>query len=209
MKKIFLVCLLLLAMLTGCVVNPNIPRENIEPIDINAINDKDRLYINFAMALHMVRFEMDGIPTEEQKGLFFSYLISTDILEERVAQWYNEADDIYTIPLSEIEEILFTYLAVDSLDPIEAFGGVYPGYDEEKEALLLSMIGGFGGARAHGVLDIKHEGDELTVKIGSFDMEKFFYSEPREYDLLETYTVDFLLDSENQNVFQIQRALRQ
>jgi hypothetical protein len=172
-------------------------------MDYQNISDADMFYVEAAKNLNLVWFEMDGAISEQEKGSFFRYLISWTMFEQQTEQW--SSDGGYSIPLVDIEEILFTYLPVDSIEPTLAFGNQY---DEQAKALILPMIGGYGGVRALGLLDIIHDGDNVIVVLGMYDMEDFYGDNPQ-YILLELYTVIFKTYPSNSEIFQIQFAKRE
>ncbi len=107
----------------------------------------------------------------------------------------------YAVPLADLQEILAKFTPYGDLDPMKAFADQR--YDEKTQTLRLDMLGGYGGARNHGLLELKEEGDRVTIVLGSYG--DGFWSDPRVYQLLEKITVEFQLHGEGWRILNITR----
>ena len=133
----------------GASEAPGAPSRSKPFIDPESLDESERFYVNLAKSLYLTGFKKQGELTEQEKGAFFKWVISTDRYAEESASWWNPEQQAYEIPLSDIERILFTHLDAETLDPERAFNT--PGakeYDSQRQRLYRRMLGGYGGAAA-------------------------------------------------------------
>lgn len=167
--------------------------ESVPPMDEENFTPEQQQLIDLAKSFYIGHIELSDEITEVEKGDFFLFIISSSRYEDRAESWKREGDDSYpyAIPLSEVEEILFSRLDVQSFDPVQAFPQDRPArYDPERQELLLPMIGGYGGAAALGVLEYEEDADLVHIVLGSYDMN-LFYSQSPSYVLIGTFEVTF------------------
>lgn len=143
--------------------------------------------------MYTIGLEIGDTLTEQQKADFFKWVISTDIYSQKCKTWYDGTQ--YKIPLADIETIIFTHLDTAEFSPEKGFGPLDTkgsnGYDAISKEYISSMIGGYGGAAALGVLEYTTVDNQIKITLGSYNMQKFYLDTP-EYELQETYEVNFL-----------------
>lgn len=164
------------------------------PMEESAFTEEQQRWTNEAKSLCIAGVQISQPPTEAQKAAFLHYMLAHPMYKDKVLEWQRSAED-YAIPLADMEQILFTHLDTNTFDPtlhlpLPHSSNRY--YDPQAEEYHLPMLGGFGGAQAFGVLEYTERplpgGNQVEITLGIFDMELFF-NEPRQYNLLETYTV--------------------
>ena len=175
------------------------------PMDEQSFTSSQRHWVNLAKGFFIVDLEISEEISETQKANFFRYIISTPMYENKIKEWKTE--DKYVIPLKDIEEIIFSHLNTQNFDSDQGFlnKGVSR-YDSNLQEYDTSMIGGYGGAAALGVLEYCEDEDENTINIvlGSYEMNSFF-NDPPVYILNGTYEVTFLI-TDNKQDFKVLKA---
>ena len=156
------------------------------PIPEEVLTEQQKELLHITQSLDIMGLTVNESMSEEQKGLFFLWLIDQ---EEYVNadKWKNDSGT-YKISLRDIEWTLGERTTITEIDPATAFP--YHNYDEKTQYLYLNELGGYGGARAHGLLSIEEQGNRTTIVLGSYDMATF-WDEPPVYTLQETITAEF------------------
>lgn len=156
------------------------------PIPEEVLTEQQKELLHITQSLDIMGLTVNESMSEEQKGLFFLWLIDQ---EEYVNadKWKND-NGTYKISLRDIEWTVGERTTITEIDPAAAFP--YHNYDEKTQYLYLNELGGYGGARAHGLLSIEERGNRTTIVLGSYDMATF-WDEPPVYTLQETITAEF------------------
>lgn len=153
------------------------------PIPEEALTEQEQKLLHITQSLDIMGLTVDESMSEEQKGLFILWLLGT---EEHIDKW-EVGLETYKIPLTEIEWMLQDRTMLESIDPVAAFGSKY---SEKDNCLYLDMLGGYGGARAHGLVSIEENENRTKIVLGSYDMDTF-WAEPPIYTLQEIITAEF------------------
>ncbi len=156
------------------------------PIPEEVLTEQQKELLHVTQSLDIMGLTVNESMSEEQKGLFFLWLIDQ---EEYVNadKWTNDSGT-YKISLRDIEWTLGERTTITEIDLATAFP--YHNYDEKTQYLYLNELGGYGGARAHGLLSIEEQGNRTTIVLGSYDMATF-WDDPPVYNLQETITAEF------------------
>ena len=218
-KKIVVLFLSLSLLLTGCThhspgaemnkenshqpVDPSISSPS--PIDPASFSNTEKKWIHLAESFYIAHITVSQNPSEEEKAKFFLFLISTDSFRSQMEQF--ETASGYEIPLSYIEEVITSYLDTDTFNPSLGFPSAtpYQEYDERQKIYKTTMLGGYGGAAALGVLEYKEEDCNIKITLGSYDMPQF-YSDPPTYILNEKYKVEFEITDDMGDKFIVIKA---
>jgi len=156
------------------------------PIPEEALTAQQKELVHIVESLDIMGLTVSESMPENEKGIFFLWLINQ---EEYVnADKWKDDNGTYKIPLRDIESILGERTMITEIDPVSAFP--YNNYDEKTQYLYLDELGGYGGARAHGLISVEEDENRTKIELGSYDMETF-WNEPPTYTLLETITAEF------------------
>lgn len=192
---------------SSAMVNDSKDEQEIIPLDESIFSQTQLFYINKTKGMYMLGIEIDSPPTEQQKADFFRWIIDSEPYSEKCDKWYDGT--IYKIPLSEIQSIIYKHMDTTIFLPEEAFPSLNKqhtkGYDKENNEFVTPMIDGYGGAAALGVMKYDQQSNNINVVIGSYYMPKFF-SDVQQYELLETYTVNYMADLEDNSDYKVLSA---
>lgn len=158
------------------------------PIPEEALTAQQKELVNIVESLDILGLTVNESMPEQEKGLFILWLLNQDEYVD-LSRW--DKDGHYEIPLISIQYLLDDRTPVSEIEPLTAFNGAYGAYYNEKEQYLyVDELGGYGGARAHGLISIEEDENRTTIVLGSYDMETF-WSEPPIYTLQQTITAVF------------------
>ena len=161
---------------------------NENPIPEEALTAQQKELVNIVESLDILGLTVNESMPEQEKGLFILWLLNQDEYVD-LSRW--DKDGHYEIPLISIQYLLDDRTPVSEIEPLTAFNGAYGAYYNEKEqCLYVNELGGYGGARAHGLISIEEDENRTTIVLGSYDMETF-WSEPPIYTLQQTITAVF------------------
>ena len=161
---------------------------NENPIPEEALTAQQKELVNIVESLDILGLTVNESMTEQEKGLFILWLLNQDEYVD-LSRW--DKDGHYEIPLISIQYLLDDRTPVSEIEPLTAFNGAYGAYYNEKEqCLYVNELGGYGGAKAHGLISIEEDENRTTIVLGSYDMETF-WSEPPVYTLQQTITAVF------------------
>ena len=155
------------------------------PIPEEVLTEQQQELLHITQSLDIMGLTVDESMSEEEKGLFILWLLGAEKYVD-AAEW-EIGSDSYKIPLMEIEWMLQDRTMLESIDPVAAFGSKY---SEKEQCLYLDMLGGYGGARAHGLVSIEENENRTKIVLGSYDMDTF-WAEPPIYTLQEIITAEF------------------
>lgn len=185
-RRFALGILLCVILLCGCAPSA------VEPISNNELTQEQRSVVEMAEGMFFLELTVSTPPTEREKAAFLFWILSTDLVQDKQAQWFDGS--VYRIPIAEIEQILYAHLDTDSFDPQQGFdplNGGTKGYNSASGEYVLPMLGGYGGVRAFGVLSYKQEGDRITLTLGSYDVPSYYAEDPV-YTLLSRYEAELI-----------------
>lgn len=168
------------------------------PMNEESLTEKQKNLLSIAKQADILGWNISGNMTEEEKGHFLLTILGSRHVNGE--KWAINGGS-YAVPLADLQEILAKFTPYGDLEPMKAFADQR--YDKNSQTLRLDMLGGYGGARNHGLLELKEEGDRVTVVLGSYD--DGFWSEPRVCHLLEKITVEFQLNGENWRILSMTR----
>lgn len=158
------------------------------PIPEEALTAQQKELVNIVESLDILGLTVNESMPEQEKGLFILWLLNQDEYVD-LSRW--DKDGHYEIPLISIQYLLDDRTPVSEIEPLTAFNGAYGAYYNEKEqCLYVNELGGYGGAKAHGLISIEEDENRTTIVLGSYDMETF-WSEPPVYTLQQTITAVF------------------
>ena len=161
---------------------------NENPIPEEALTAQQKELVNIVESLDILGLTVNESMPEQEKGLFILWLLNQDEYVD-LSRW--DKDGHYEIPLISIQYLLDDRTPVSEIEPLTAFNGAYGAYYNEKEqCLYVNELGGYGGAKAHGLISIEEDENRTTIVLGSYDMETF-WSEPPVYTLQQTITAVF------------------
>ena len=161
---------------------------NENPIPEEALTVQQKELVNIVESLDILGLTVNESMPEQEKGLFILWLLNQDEYVD-LSRW--DKDGHYEIPLISIQYLLDDRTPVSEIEPLTAFNGAYGAYYNEKEqCLYVNELGGYGGAKAHGLISIEEDENRTTIVLGSYDMETF-WSEPPIYTLQQTITAVF------------------
>ena len=161
---------------------------NENPIPEEALTVQQKELVNIVESLDILGLTVNESMPEQEKGLFILWLLNQDEYVD-LSRWDKDAH--YEIPLISIQYLLDARTPVSEIEPLTAFDGAYGAYYNEKEQYLyVDELGGYGGARAHGLISIEEDENRTAIVLGSYDMEAF-WSEPPIYTLQQTITAVF------------------
>lgn len=159
-----------------------------KPIPEEALTAQQKELVNIVRSLDILGLTVNESMPEQEKGLFILWLLNQDEYVD-LSRW--DKDGHYEIPLISIQYLLDDRTPVSEIEPLTAFNGAYGAYYNEKEqCLYVNELGGYGGAKAHGLISIEEDENRTAIVLGSYDMETF-WSEPPIYTLQQTITAVF------------------
>ena len=159
-----------------------------KPIPEEALTVQQKELVNIVESLDILGLTVNESMPEQERGLFILWLLNQDEYVD-LSRWDKDAH--YEIPLISLQYLLDDRTPVSEIEPLTAFNGAYGAYYNEKEqCLYVNELGGYGGAKAHGLISIEEDENRTAIVLGSYDMETF-WSEPPVYTLQQTITAVF------------------
>ncbi|GMQ62466.1 hypothetical protein [Vallitalea maricola] len=202
MKKlsILVVTMLIAVLLCSCISKtdtsgsdlqePNSDVNTPEYIkDIENMSDEDFLY-NYINGLEVacnLNFGDASEISSDDLFTFFLYSLFIDEIsyEEYNNKWFDNELNMFVIPEEDITSQLDRYFKGYDFDitKVEKLAAKY--YDESKNAILISIIDGFGGERFTKIIDRSMDGNVVSITV------EFYDEDYKELFETKTYEIEF------------------
>ena len=157
--------------------------------DIENMADEDFLYnyINGLEVACSLNFSNASEISSDDLFTFFLYSLFIDKVsyEEYENKWFDKELNMFVIPKEDITSQLDRYFKGYDFDitKVEKLAAKY--YDESKNAILISMIDGFGGDRFTKIVDRSINGNVVSVTV------EFYDEDYKELFETKTYEIEF------------------
>ncbi len=159
---------------------------SILPLSEETLSKKQKELVRLVKMMDISGIQYEEDAWDEMQRQFIEWHLSdTNYFDS--TQWENENGKL-VIPVEVFEQIVEERTVWEAIELNELYTVLQ--YNQRQQTVSFENLGGYGGARAHGLLSIEEVDGKTTVVIGSYDMETF-WAEPPIYTLLQTITAEF------------------
>lgn len=164
--------------------------DNTPPLDREFSQIEEEL-IRLSQMFFQLDMQLDSDLSQRDKASFFLFYIALQEHREFIETF--AVDDGYLFPVDEIEKIIYSHLITENFNPTDGFTDIGNAvYDSQNNTVTITAIGGAGGVMATDVVDIFREENTITIRLASYNMEKYFSENPT-YEVVKYYSATFLV----------------